>query len=290
MHTRRRSHQLIRPGPRLLAVLPLALLLTILFGWWGVSPVGGEPVGTSLQEGGMHADDPSPPSTRVKLIFVHHSTGENWLADENGGLGIALQDNNYFVSDTNYGWGTDGIGDRTDLGNWWEWFQGPRSAVHLAALFAESGQHSGYSRLATDPGGPNEIVLFKSCFPNSSLGGDPGAPPTTGANPLRGEPWDSPHMTVAFKTTEAGQRVLAAALHPADKTVRAQILAAGENPELHRLLMTYRRLTGFAGMMNTSFNLHGYPIVMTSEDAAEVFESSGLDGLWLDGLLALKQR
>ncbi|MBW2618539.1 MAG: carbamoyl transferase [Deltaproteobacteria bacterium] len=98
----------------------------------------------------------------------------------------------------------------------------------------------------------------------------------------------SPHMTVTFKTTEAGQRVLAAALHPADKTVRAQVLDAGENPELHRFLMTYRRLTGFAGMMNTSFNLHGYPIVMTSEDAADVFESSGLDGLWLDGLLVLK--
>jgi len=99
----------------------------------------------------------------------------------------------------------------------------------------------------------------------------------------------SPHMTVTFKTTEAGQRVLAAALHPADKTVRAQTLAADENPELHRFLMTYRGLTGFSGMMNTSFNLHGFPIVMTGEDAADVFESSGLDGLWLDGLLALKK-
>ena len=40
----------------------------------------------------------------------------------------------------------------------------------MTALYAESGQHSnGYSRLATDPGGPNEIVMFKSCFPNSEL-------------------------------------------------------------------------------------------------------------------------
>ena len=38
-------------------------------------------------------------------------------------------------------------------------------------LYAESGQHSSYSRLATDPGGPNEIVMFKSCFPNSQLSG-----------------------------------------------------------------------------------------------------------------------
>ena len=66
-----------------------------------------------------------PPASTVKLIFIHHSTGENWLADDNGGLGIALRDNNYFVSDTNYGWGPDGIGDRTDIGHWYDWFAGP---------------------------------------------------------------------------------------------------------------------------------------------------------------------
>jgi hypothetical protein len=54
----------------------------------------------------------------VKLVFVQHSTGENWLADDYGGLGLALGNNNYFVSDTNYGWGPNSIGDRTDILNW----------------------------------------------------------------------------------------------------------------------------------------------------------------------------
>ena len=49
--------------------------------------------------------NPGPPASPVRLIFIHHSTGENWLSDDNGGLGIALRDNNYYVSDTNYGWG-----------------------------------------------------------------------------------------------------------------------------------------------------------------------------------------
>jgi hypothetical protein len=40
------------------------------------------------------ADDPSPPSQRVKLIFIHHSCGENWLADGHGKLGEALARNN----------------------------------------------------------------------------------------------------------------------------------------------------------------------------------------------------
>ena len=53
----------------------------------------------------------APPAAPVKLIFIHHSTGESWLADDHGGLGLALRDNDYFVSDTNYGWGPDEIGD-----------------------------------------------------------------------------------------------------------------------------------------------------------------------------------
>ena len=127
-----------------------------------------------------------PPAAPVKLIFIHHSTGGNWLADPNndqpyGGLGRALMENNYFVSATNYGWGPDGIGDRTDIPNWPEWFVGPNRDVYLDALYNENGQNVGdfgnWSRLASDPGGENVIIMFKSCFPNSDLYGDPDDPP-----------------------------------------------------------------------------------------------------------------
>ena len=45
------------------------------------------------------ADNPNPPAARVRLVFVHHSTGGNWLADigqneQAGGLGQALMNNN----------------------------------------------------------------------------------------------------------------------------------------------------------------------------------------------------
>ena len=53
----------------------------------------------------MQADDATPPDQVVKLIFIHHSTGENWLRDGYGDLGRTLDQNNYLVSDTNYGWG-----------------------------------------------------------------------------------------------------------------------------------------------------------------------------------------
>jgi hypothetical protein len=132
------------------------------------------------------ADNPDPPASPVKLIFIHHSTGGNWLADPNedgpyGGLGSALMNNNYFVSATNYGWGSNGVGDRTDIVNWPEWFTGHDRDAIMTAVYSETGQnfmdYGSWSRLASDPGGQNEIILFKSCFPNSNLYGNPQDPP-----------------------------------------------------------------------------------------------------------------
>lgn len=121
-----------------------------------------------LQDG-----DENPPARLVKLIFIHHSTGENWLSDGYGNLGQELAENNYYVSDTNYGWGPHGIGDRTDIPDWEEWFRSENTTTYMEALYTEGEQHADYTRNLTDPGGENEIILFKSCFPNSNLEGNP---------------------------------------------------------------------------------------------------------------------
>lgn len=123
-----------------------------------------------------------PPAEPVRLIFIHHSTGGNWLADSSsnelgGDLGQALMMNNYYVSATNYGWGPDSIGDATDIPNWLDWFRGERSATYLEALYNEDGQNFGdfgsWPRLEDEPEGENRIIVFKSCFPNSELEGRP---------------------------------------------------------------------------------------------------------------------
>jgi hypothetical protein len=139
----------------------------------------------------------APPASPVKLVFIHHSTGQAWLEDGHGGLGIALRDNNYFVSDTNYDWGPGSIGDSTDIGHWWTWFRGSSSATYLTALYAENGQHSSYSRLAGDPGGANEIIMFKSCFPNSQLNGPNSPVPAIADNPMKGQSCGGDDFTVA---------------------------------------------------------------------------------------------
>ena len=134
----------------------------------------------------VFGDDPNPPSSPVKLIFIHHSTGGMWLADDFGGLGMALMANNYFVSATNYGWGPDNIGDRTDIINWPEWFTWDNRDAYMDALYNESGQNFGdfgaWSRLSDDPGGENQIIVLKSCFPNSDMWGSPVDPPASEIN------------------------------------------------------------------------------------------------------------
>ncbi len=128
--------------------------------------------------------DTTPPEGPVKLIFIHHSVGENWLSDEKGGLARELAENNYFVSDTYYGWGPDGIGDRTDIVDWPEWFLGDNRDTYMNALLAESKDDAAgydyYNRPMADPGGENRIILFKSCYPNSNLGGNPSDPVSDG--------------------------------------------------------------------------------------------------------------
>ncbi|MBF0342859.1 MAG: hypothetical protein HQL06_01385 [Nitrospirae bacterium] len=142
--------------------------------------------------------NPNPPTTPTRLIFIHHSTGENWLNDENGTLGLALRNNNYYTSDTNYGWGPNTIGDYTDIGHWWLWFRGSNSPSILNSLYNEDQQHASYSRLSNAPDGQNEIIMFKSCFPNSALSGNINDPvPAIDTNQLRGQDSGSEHMTLA---------------------------------------------------------------------------------------------
>lgn len=154
--------------------------------------ISGHPA-VAKSSGEHNALSPDPPSEIVKLVFIHHSCGANWLEDWSGGLGIELGNNNYFVSDSNYGWGPDDadlgygtIGDHTDIGHWYNWFAGPNRDTYMDALYDLGDQNSSYSRWLTDPDSENEIIMFKSCYPNSNLMGNPGDPPTSGDNPLRG--------------------------------------------------------------------------------------------------------
>lgn len=85
----------------------------------------------------------------------------------------------------------------------------------------------------------------------------------------------APYMILAFDTTDK-RTDIAAAIHPEDLTARPQVLSQEENPQYYYLLKEYERLTGWGGLLNTSFNLHGEPIVCSPKDALHAFLNSGL--------------
>ena len=88
----------------------------------------------------------------MTIIYREQDGDLNYLSGQTvgvigyGNLGRTLAQNNYFVSDTNYGWGSDSIGDRTDIPNWTEWFASASTPTYMSALFNESGQNSEYTR------------------------------------------------------------------------------------------------------------------------------------------------
>ena len=90
------------------------------------------------------------------------------------------------------------------------------------------------------------------------------------------------YMTICADTTNVGKNKLKAALHPYDLTCRPQILSSGINPGYEDLIEKFGKITNTYGVLNTSFNLHGMPIVNNANDALEVFLKTKLDCLILD--------
>lgn len=100
-----------------------------------------------------------------KLIFLHHSVGQIWLTE--GNLKAALMANGYSVHNATYG---DEIGQHTDICDWLPKF---RDDIEKVFTFnAHPNQYYGDNS-------ENDIIMFKSCFPNSNIvdeGAEPGNP------------------------------------------------------------------------------------------------------------------
>ena len=99
----------------------------------------------------------------------------------------------------------------------------------------------------------------------------------------------APYMVTAFESTKEARRDLAAAIHPYDFTLRPQAVDMEQNPPYYRLIQEFKNLTGIGGVLNTSFNLHGEPIVCSPEDALHTFENSGLQHLAVGNYLVSKK-
>lgn len=97
------------------------------------------------------------------------------------------------------------------------------------------------------------------------------------------------YMMVSFNSTEKARKELVAAIHQADKSLRPQIVRADWNPGYHKLISAFERQTGIGAVLNTSFNIHGEPIVGSPADAISTMDRSGLVHLIVGHLLLQKR-
>ncbi len=100
-------------------------------------------------------------------------------------------------------------------------------------------------------------------------------------------PTNAPYMILAFDTTEK-RNEMSAAIHPYDLTCRPQTVSSDYNPGYEKVLKSFESKTGIGAVLNTSFNLHGNPIVWNPEIAIDTFNNSDLDAIAL-GNYSLKK-
>lgn len=99
----------------------------------------------------------------------------------------------------------------------------------------------------------------------------------------------APYMCIAFHSTPEAQRELCAAIHPRDLTLRPQAVTKEWNPDYYEIIKSFKDRTGVGGVLNTSFNLHGEPIVCSPGDAIRASDRSGLNYLVLGNSLLTKR-
>ncbi len=100
-----------------------------------------------------------------KMIFLHHSVGKGILYE--GGLRDSLLEMGILVKGATYG---DEIGENTDICDWLPKFENNMDRIVSFKAHPDRYYSGDYS---------NEIVMFKSCFPNSDItgeGSEPGDP------------------------------------------------------------------------------------------------------------------
>jgi carbamoyltransferase len=85
-------------------------------------------------------------------------------------------------------------------------------------------------------------------------------------------------MTMAYEVL-AGYRDHLAAVTSVDGTCRPQFVPDAEKSAFAELLHEARRRWGVGAVLNTSFNIHGEPLVCSPAEAVDVFMRSGADAL-----------
>jgi carbamoyltransferase len=98
---------------------------------------------------------------------------------------------------------------------------------------------------------------------------------------------ESPAMMMAFPVPTRWRSRIPAVCH-VDGTCRVQTVTRDSDSYFHSIIDAFYQATGVPGILNTSFNDAGRPIVETPEDALFAFHSMQLDALVMEDWLVEK--
>ena len=96
-------------------------------------------------------------------------------------------------------------------------------------------------------------------------------------------------MILATHPKEKAIPYFAATSHQYDKTIRPQVIYRDWNPEYYDIIKEFKKIKGMGTLLNTSFNLHGFPIVKGAKEALHVMDNSDLTHLLIGRYLVTKK-
>lgn len=89
----------------------------------------------------------------------------------------------------------------------------------------------------------------------------------------------SPYMCYALDALPKALELMPGAIH-ADGTSRIQTVSQKNNMHFYRLIKSFEAQTGVPGLINTSFNLAGEPLIEKSSDAFKALDKSSIFGIY----------
>ena len=93
-------------------------------------------------------------------------------------------------------------------------------------------------------------------------------------------------MTTAFRVKEKNLKLMEGVIN-IDGTCRPHIVR-DENPRFRDLLLEVKARLGKGILLNTSFNIHGEPLVCSPDDALDMFERTGINYLFIEDIIVEK--
>lgn len=86
-------------------------------------------------------------------------------------------------------------------------------------------------------------------------------------------------MTMLYDTNPEWYDKIPAVVHPIDKTARIQIVTENSNNKFYKLINEFNKATNIPVLLNTSFNVHGEPIVCHPQEAFVHLDNGIVDKL-----------